>query len=124
MGGDVESNAAKDAGGIGEIETAVAEMTTSWFGGKQPCWSCKIIGHHRGGDFWDLVVIRSAYGVVEYLAEAIATETKLKKKDCARVLDNWAAVATKAVKRVGKVTIPGPCMAKRRVTPVTKAGQA
>merc|ERR1711972_678559 len=57
------------------------------------------------------------------LAEAIATETELKKKDCVRVLDSLAAVATKAVKSAGKVTIPGLCMVKTRVKPATKAGK-
>merc|ERR1712060_488705 len=57
------------------------------------------------------------------LAEAIATETELKKKDCMRVLDSLAAVATKQVKSAGKVTIPGLCMIKTRVKPATKAGK-
>merc|ERR1712220_44225 len=57
------------------------------------------------------------------LAEAIATETELKKKDCMRVLDSLAAVATKQVKSAGKVTIPGLCMVKTRVKPATKAGK-
>ena len=57
------------------------------------------------------------------LAEAIATETELKKKDCMRVMDSLAAVATKQVKSAGKVTIPGLCMIKTRVKPATKAGK-
>merc|ERR1712107_687111 len=57
------------------------------------------------------------------LAEAIATETELKKKDCMRVLDSLAAVATKQVKSAGKVTIPGLCVIKTRVKPATKAGK-
>ena len=57
------------------------------------------------------------------LAEAIATETELKKKDCMRVLDSLASVATKQVKSVGKVTIPGLCMVKTRTKPATKAGK-
>merc|ERR1712147_404403 len=57
------------------------------------------------------------------LAEAIATETELKKKDCVKVLDSLAAVATKAVKSAGKVTIPGLCMVKTRLKPATKAGK-
>merc|ERR1712061_13834 len=57
------------------------------------------------------------------LAEAIATETELKKKDCMKVLDGLTAVATKQVKSAGKVTIPGLCMIKTRVKPATKAGK-
>merc|ERR1712107_225894 len=57
------------------------------------------------------------------LADAIATETELKKKDCMRVMDSLAALATKQVKSAGKVTIPGLCMIKTRVKPATKAGK-
>merc|ERR1712107_324007 len=51
------------------------------------------------------------------LAEAIATETELKKKDCMRVLDSLAVVVTKQVKSAGKVTIPGLCVIKTRAKP-------
>merc|ERR1712061_871512 len=51
------------------------------------------------------------------LAEAIAAETELKKKECMKVLDSSAAVATKQVKSAGKVTIPGLCMIKTRLKP-------
>ena len=57
------------------------------------------------------------------LAEVISTETELKKKDCMRVMDSLAALATKQVKSAGKVTIPGLCMIKTRVKPATKAGK-
>merc|ERR1719166_109888 len=57
------------------------------------------------------------------LAEAIATATELKKKDCTKVLDSLAAVTTKQVKSAGKVTIPGLCMIKTRTKPATKAGK-
>merc|ERR1711920_1011501 len=57
------------------------------------------------------------------LADAIATETELKKKDCVKVLDSLAAVATAQVKSAGKVTIPGLCMVKTRQKPATKAGK-
>merc|ERR1712137_1334262 len=57
------------------------------------------------------------------LAEAIATETELNKKDVTAVLDSLAAVATKQVKSAGKVTIPGLCMVKTRLKPATKAGK-
>merc|ERR1712176_1572810 len=57
------------------------------------------------------------------LADAIATETELKKKDCLKVLDSLAAVATAQVKSAGKVTIPGLAMVKTRKKPATKAGK-
>merc|ERR1719458_1600552 len=57
------------------------------------------------------------------LAEAIATETELKKREVTRVLDSLASVATKQVKAAGKVTIPGLCMVKTRTKPATKAGK-
>jgi len=57
------------------------------------------------------------------LAEALATATELKKKDCVKVLDSLAEVATKQVKSAGKVTIPGLCMVKTRLKPATKAGK-
>merc|ERR1712050_463661 len=57
------------------------------------------------------------------LAEAIATETEMKKKEVTMVLDSLAAVATKQVKAAGKVTIPGLAMIKTRVKPATKAGK-
>merc|ERR1711948_244978 len=57
------------------------------------------------------------------LAEAMATESEMSKKDCMKVLDSLAAVATKQVKSVGKVTIPGLCMIKTRLKPATKAGK-
>merc|ERR1712063_31828 len=57
------------------------------------------------------------------LAEAIAAETELKKKDVTAVLDSLAAVATKQVKSAGKITIPGLCMVKTRLKPATKAGK-
>merc|ERR1711974_541966 len=57
------------------------------------------------------------------LAEAIATETELKKRDCMKVLDSLASVATQQVKKAGKVTIPGLVMIKTRLKPATKAGK-
>merc|ERR1712113_1241202 len=57
------------------------------------------------------------------LAEAIATETELKKRDCVKVLDSLASVATQQVKKAGKVTIPGLVMIKTRLKPATKAGK-
>ena len=57
------------------------------------------------------------------LAEAIATETGVKKKVCLTVLHSLATVATAQVKSVGKVTIPGLFMVKKREKPATKAGK-
>merc|ERR1712127_1025981 len=57
------------------------------------------------------------------LAEAIAAETELSKRDCTKVLDSLASVATQQVKKAGKVTLPGLCMLKTRVKPATKAGK-
>merc|ERR1711957_32697 len=57
------------------------------------------------------------------LAEAIAAETELKKKDCIKILDSLAAVATTEVKRTGKVVIPGLCMIKTRKKAATKGGK-
>merc|ERR1712039_735344 len=57
------------------------------------------------------------------LAEAIGADAELSKKDCTKILDSLASVATAQVKKVGKVTIPGLCMVKTRVKPATKAGK-
>merc|ERR1712003_57474 len=57
------------------------------------------------------------------LADAIAAETELKRKDVVSVMDSLAAVATEQVKKVGKATIPGLVMVKTRVKPATKAGK-
>merc|ERR1711862_877985 len=56
------------------------------------------------------------------LAEALATDSELKKAQCAKILDALAAVAAKEVKAAGKFTIPGLCMIKTRLKPVRKAG--
>merc|ERR1739841_329753 len=57
------------------------------------------------------------------LAEAVATETEHKKAEIVRVLDSLSSVASKSLKSVGKVTIPGLAMIKTRVKPATKAGK-
>merc|ERR1719343_801681 len=57
------------------------------------------------------------------LAEAIGADAELSKKDCTKILDSLASVATVQVKKAGKVTIPGLCMVKTRVKPATKAGK-
>ena len=57
------------------------------------------------------------------IAEALATESGLKKSECSKVLGVLVAVATKQVKSAGKFVIPGVCMVKTRVMPATKAGK-
>merc|ERR1712151_1141255 len=57
------------------------------------------------------------------IAEAISTETELKKSDCVKVLTALATVAAKEVKKTGKLVIPGVAMLKTRVKPATKAGK-
>merc|ERR1719445_1242699 len=57
------------------------------------------------------------------MAEAISAETELKKSDCLKVLSALASVATKEVKKTGKLIIPGVAMLKTRIKPATKAGK-
>merc|ERR1719291_299771 len=57
------------------------------------------------------------------LADALAAATELKKSECTKVLDALAEVATDAVKKSGKVTLPGLCTIKTRKKPATKAGK-
>merc|ERR1719382_729505 len=57
------------------------------------------------------------------LAEAVAGETELKRKEVSKVLESLAGVATKEVKKTGKFTLPGLCMIKTRLKPATKAGK-
>merc|ERR1712217_977909 len=57
------------------------------------------------------------------IADAIAAECEMKKKEVMTMLDSLASVATGQVKGVGKFTIPGLCMLKTRKKPATKAGK-
>merc|ERR1712129_597849 len=57
------------------------------------------------------------------LAEALATETEIKKSECTKILDTLATVATAEVKKAGIFSIPGVCRIKTRVKPATKAGK-
>ena len=57
------------------------------------------------------------------LAEALASQTELKKSDCMKVLSSLGGVAATQLKKAGKLTIPGLCMVKTRVKPATKAGK-
>merc|ERR1711963_802534 len=54
------------------------------------------------------------------IADALATETELKKS---QVINGLAGVAAKQVKSAGKFVIPGVCMIKTRLKPATKAGK-
>merc|ERR1711861_104842 len=58
------------------------------------------------------------------IADALATKSGLKKGECSKMLDEFAALATAEVKKTGKFTIPGLCMLKTRVKPARKAGTA
>merc|ERR1719188_1941133 len=51
------------------------------------------------------------------LADALASETELKKSECMKVLNSLAGVATKEVKKAGKFVLPGLCMVKTRLKP-------
>merc|ERR1711927_103826 len=58
------------------------------------------------------------------IAEALATKSGLKKKECSQINEHFADLATAEVKKAGKFTIPGLCMLKTRVKPARKAGTA
>ena len=53
------------------------------------------------------------------LVNAIAAETGLKKKDCTKVLNSLAFVATEQLKIGNKITIPGVATLKATVKPAT-----
>merc|ERR1712190_197951 len=57
------------------------------------------------------------------MGEALSSQTGLKRKQCAKLINNLAATAAKEVKTAGKFTIPGVCRIKTRVEPATKAGE-
>jgi nucleoid DNA-binding protein len=57
------------------------------------------------------------------LAEALATESELKKSVCAKLIGSLAEIATEAVKKDGVFTLPGLCRIKTRMKPATKAGK-
>merc|ERR1711994_347006 len=57
------------------------------------------------------------------LAAALVEGTEVKASVCKKLLENLAALATKELKSVGKLTIPGLCMLKIRNKPATKAGK-
>merc|ERR1711879_62767 len=57
------------------------------------------------------------------LAEALATETELKRSECMKIVNSLAGVATQQVKSAGKFVLPGICMIKTRQKAATKAGK-
>merc|ERR1711972_1040825 len=57
------------------------------------------------------------------LAEALATESGLKKSECGKVIDSLGGIAGKELKGAGKFTIPGVCMVKTRKKAATPAGK-
>merc|ERR1711904_582633 len=56
------------------------------------------------------------------IADALASDSGLKKSQCSQLLDSFASLATAEVKKAGKFTIPGLCMIKTRMKPARKAG--
>merc|ERR1712139_453401 len=56
------------------------------------------------------------------IADALSSESGLKKSECSKLLDTFASLATTEVKKAGKFTIPGLCMIKTRMKPARKAG--
>merc|ERR1712036_66626 len=57
------------------------------------------------------------------LAEALATETEIKKSECMKIVNSLAGIATEQVKSAGKFVLPGVAMIKTRLKPATKAGK-
>merc|ERR1712054_624018 len=57
------------------------------------------------------------------LAEALATESDLKKTVCAKIIGSLAEIATKEVAKSGIFVLPGLCRLKTRMKPATKAGK-
>ena len=57
------------------------------------------------------------------IADAVAGQTELKRKDCVSVLNSLADVVRAEVKKTGKIILPGIVMVKTRVKPATKAGK-
>ena len=57
------------------------------------------------------------------LAEALASQTELKKSECMKVISSLADVGAQQVKKAGKFVLPGLCMVKTRLKPATKAGK-
>merc|ERR1711881_302247 len=57
------------------------------------------------------------------LAEALSSETELKKSEVLKVINSMGGIASGELKKAGKFVIPGVCMVKTRLKPATKAGK-
>merc|ERR1712183_519366 len=57
------------------------------------------------------------------IADALSSQTGLKKRQCSNVLTALAGLGAEQVKKNGKFIVPGVCRIKPRVKPATKAGQ-
>merc|ERR1712072_963757 len=57
------------------------------------------------------------------LADALATATELKRKECMQIVDSLAGIGAAQVKSAGKFVLPGVAMIKTRLKPATKAGK-
>merc|ERR1711904_345191 len=57
------------------------------------------------------------------LAEAMGTESELKKSVCAKIIGSLCDIATKEVAKTGIFTLPGLVRIKTRMKPATKAGK-
>merc|ERR1712039_685091 len=56
------------------------------------------------------------------MADALASESGLKKAECCKILEALGTLGAEQVKKVGKFVLPGLCMIKTRLKPATKAG--
>merc|ERR1712222_139032 len=57
------------------------------------------------------------------IADALSSQTGLKRKDCVSALDAIASLGADEVKKHGKFTMPGLCLIKTRLKKATKAGK-
>merc|ERR1712107_611656 len=57
------------------------------------------------------------------LAEALATQSELKRNVCAKVISSLAEIGTKELGKNGIFTLPGLVRVKTRMKPATKAGE-
>merc|ERR1712182_200961 len=58
------------------------------------------------------------------MCDALAVKSGVAKGEISKIIDEFADLATKEVKKTGKFTIPGLCMLKTRIRPARKAGKA
>merc|ERR1712037_148684 len=57
------------------------------------------------------------------MADALSSQTGLKRKQCTSIIDGLAGLGAEQVKKNGRFTVPGVCMIKTRLKPATKAGK-